>query len=50
MLEMEATVAKNNIVGSAVNVVNYAGGNAYTMAPENALAQLAVTGCFNNTF
>jgi len=31
-------------------VVNNAGGVAYAMAAENALAQLAVTGCFNNTF
>lgn len=38
-----------NIAGSAKSV-NYAGGDAYAMAPENALAQLAVTGCFNNTF
>jgi 60 kDa SS-A/Ro ribonucleoprotein len=50
MLEMEAIVAKNHIVGSAVNAVNYAGGDAYAVSPENALAQLAVTGCFNSTF
>jgi len=50
MLEMEATVAKNNIVGLNPNASNYAGGDAYAMAPENALAQLAVTGCFNSTF
>lgn len=31
-------------------VINNAGGDAYAMSPENALAQLAVTGCFNNTF
>lgn len=31
-------------------VVNYAGAAAYSMAAEAALAQLSVTGCFNNTF
>jgi 60 kDa SS-A/Ro ribonucleoprotein len=31
-------------------VVNHAGGQAYEMSAENQLAQLAVTGCFNNTF
>lgn len=39
-----------NIVGLTPTSVNYAGGDAYAMSPENALAQLAVTGCFNNTF
>ena len=29
---------------------NYAGGDAYTMEARAALAQLAVTGCFNNTY
>jgi len=33
-----------------VSTTNFAGGDAYTMAAESALAQLAVTGCFNNTF
>ena len=41
-------MAKN--VGLNPNTVNHAGGSAYSMAPEHALAQLAVTGCFNNTF
>jgi 60 kDa SS-A/Ro ribonucleoprotein len=40
---MEAIMAKNLIL-------NNAGGDAYAMSPENALAQLAVTGCFNNTY
>ena len=31
-------------------ILNHAGGDAYAMSPENALAQLAVTGCFNNTY
>lgn len=39
-----------NIVGSTPTTVNNAGGIAYTMEPEAALAQLAVTGCFNNTY
>jgi 60 kDa SS-A/Ro ribonucleoprotein len=31
-------------------VVNYSGAAAYRMESEQELAQLAVTGCFNNTF
>jgi 60 kDa SS-A/Ro ribonucleoprotein len=49
MLRLEAIVAKN-IVDLTSTSTNYAGGDAYAMSPENALAQLAVTGCFNNTF
>jgi 60 kDa SS-A/Ro ribonucleoprotein len=30
--------------------VNLAGGPAYALPPKQALAQLAATGCFNNTF
>lgn len=45
----EATVAKDT-VGLTPNATNYAGGSAYSMEAESALAQLAVTGCFNNTF
>jgi 60 kDa SS-A/Ro ribonucleoprotein len=30
--------------------VNYAGAAAYSMEAESALAQLSVTGCFNNTY
>jgi 60 kDa SS-A/Ro ribonucleoprotein len=32
------------------NAVNHAGGSAYALPPKQALAQLAATGCFNNTF
>ena len=32
------------------DTVNEAGGLAYKMSPEQALAQYAATGCFNNTF
>lgn len=32
------------------DTVNEAGGTAYAMAPEHALAQLAATGCLNDTF
>lgn len=35
---------------SASLTVNEAGGKAYEMPAKEALAQLAVTGCFNNTF
>ena len=34
----------------AADTVNEAGGRAYAMKPKSALAQLAVTGCFNQTF
>ena len=34
----------------AANAVNEAGGLAYAMAPEHALAQYAATGCLNGTF
>ena len=34
----------------ATDTVNQAGGTAYLMASKEALAQLAVTGCFNQTF
>ena len=33
-----------------VNTVNEAGGVAYKLSDKEALAQLLVTGCFNNTF
>lgn len=39
-----------NTVGINPDATNYAGGVAYSMTAESALAQLAVTGCFNNTF
>ena len=32
------------------NTVNHAGGKAYSLDNEKALAQFAVTNCFNNTF
>ena len=32
------------------DAMNEAGGKAYKMTPEQALAQFAMTGCFNNTF
>jgi 60 kDa SS-A/Ro ribonucleoprotein len=32
------------------NATNFAGGSAYALSPEHALAQYAVTGCFHATF
>ena len=32
------------------NTVNVAGGSAYALGPQHALAQYAVTGCLNGTF
>jgi 60 kDa SS-A/Ro ribonucleoprotein len=39
--------AKNT---KATNTVNNAGGNAYSLSDAAALAQYAMTGCFNSTF
>lgn len=38
------------ILTRTADTVNEAGGRAYKLSPENALAQFAVTGCFNHTF
>src|SRR5574338_56296 len=38
------------LVAKVVNVVNKAGGTAYSLSDKAALAQLAMTGCFNGTF
>lgn len=43
-------VAQNLGLIPAADAINEAGGKAYKMTPEHALAQLAVTGCFNHTF
>src|ERR1700733_10453182 len=37
-------------VAPACDTVNNAGGRAYNMTPVHSLAQLATTGCFQNTF
>ncbi len=34
----------------AANTINQAGARAYAFAPKHALAQLAITGCMNQTF
>lgn len=34
----------------ATDTVNAAGGNAYAFGPRHALAQMAATGCFNDTY
>ena len=38
------------LVTKVANVVNKAGGSAYTLSDKAALAQLAMTGCFNGTY
>ena len=46
-------MANFNIFSSAKNKTdtrNEAGGRAYALSPEQQLAQLAATGCFNDTF
>lgn len=40
----------NKKLVSVANTKNYAGADAYSMEAEMALAQLSVTGCFNNTY
>lgn len=42
------TVSKK--VTKVTNTVNHAGGTAYTLSDKAALAQLAMTGCFNGTY
>ena len=32
------------------NTINDAGGRAYALSAKHALAQIAATGCFNNTY
>ena len=32
------------------NTINDAGGSAYALPAKDALAQIAVTGCFNNAY
>jgi 60 kDa SS-A/Ro ribonucleoprotein len=41
---------KRGALAPAADAVNEAGGVAYAMSPEHALAQYTATGCFNNTF
>src|SRR5437764_3794609 len=50
-------MAKKNLFASIAGklapkatAVNEAGGKAYAMSPEQALAQYAATGCLNGTF
>ena len=44
-------MANFNIFSSKkTDTCNEAGGRAYTLSPEQQLAQLAATGCFNDTF
>ena len=46
-------MANFNIFSSAKNKTdtrNEAGGRAYALSPKQQLAQLAATGCFNDTF
>lgn len=40
----------SSMVVPATDIVNEAGGKAYNMSAKHALAQLASTGCFNDTF
>lgn len=47
---MNKMVFKTESNKKAADTVNEAGGKAYSLDAENALAQLAVTGTFNNTY
>ncbi len=44
------TTSRSSAVVPVVNTINNAGGIAYSMSAKHALAQLASTGCFNDTF
>jgi 60 kDa SS-A/Ro ribonucleoprotein len=44
------TSGKIHTVNSRPVVVNEAGGNAIELTPEEAVAQICITGCFRNTF
>lgn len=44
------STSRQNVAVPVVNTVNNAGGVAYAMSAKHALAQLASTGCFNDTF
>jgi len=41
---------RSSVVVKPTNTTNLAGGTAYALSSKAALAQLAVTGCFNDTF
>lgn len=45
----KSQVSNKNVI-KPTNTVNNAGGVAYTLSDKAALAQLAMTGCFNGTF
>ena len=40
----------NKVAVKPANTVNNAGGVAYSLSDKAALAQLAMTGCFNGTY
>lgn len=42
--------SKRGQLAPQTNAVNEAGGRAYKLAPKQALAQYAITGCLNSTF
>ncbi len=44
------SVTSNSVQVKPVNTVNNAGGTAYSLSDKAALAQYAMTGCFNGTF
>lgn len=46
--DLFSTAVRKNVV--ATNTVNDAGGRAYKLSDEEALAQIALTGTFNNTY
>ena len=48
-MQMNKTIFSSS-KGPATNTINEAGGKAYKMSDKEALAQFAVTGCFNDTF
>jgi 60 kDa SS-A/Ro ribonucleoprotein len=47
---MEANMANKRATVAKAEAKNYVGAAAYSLSSRAALAQLAVTGCFNNTY
>lgn len=50
LFSKKSKAAVKKLVTKVTNTVNKAGGNAYSLGDKAALAQLAMTGCFNGTY
>ncbi|MDQ0038166.1 60 kDa SS-A/Ro ribonucleoprotein [Variovorax boronicumulans] len=50
MANLQLFQTQRGVLPPSANVRNEAGGAAYALSPKHLLAQLAATGCLNNTF